>query len=47
MIRLLLLMFAVWLLGGCSVGIRAEGCDVLLVDWEGIREADALPVKPP
>jgi len=32
---------------GCAVAIRAEGCDLLLVEWEGIREADALPVKPP
>jgi len=48
--QILRLLWLGWLLllnTGCAVGIRAEGCDLLLVELEGIREADALPVKPP
>lgn len=46
--RILNCFLCMWLvmLGGCAVGIRAEGCDVLLVEWEGIIKADALPVEP-
>ena len=32
---------------GCAVALHAEGCDVLVVEWEGIRKADALPVEKP
>ena len=32
---------------GCALAVRAEGCELLLIELEGIREADALPVKPP
>ena len=42
----IILIAVVQILSGCTLGIRAEGCDVLAVVYEGIPDPDALPVKP-
>ena len=51
MMRFLLtlwLLVSIPVLVGCAVGIRAEGCEILVVELEGIMDGDALPaVKPP